>query len=110
MRAQNLRSLMHDIAGNRRGPKITRVKILFDNSDRKIPVDSDSLTVIREMNDKGESAYYVDNKKTNRTRVLNMFDIANAGLNQLNAVQQGTVTRISEMNNEEKRQTIEDIM
>ena len=110
MRAQNLRSLMHDIDGNRRGPKITRVKILFDNSDRKIPVDSDSLTVIREMNEKGESVYHLDNKKTNRTRILNMFDIANAGLNQLNAVQQGTVTRISEMNNEEKRQTIEDII
>ena len=41
MRAPNLRGLMHDIDGNRRGPKITRVKILFDNSDRKIPVDSE---------------------------------------------------------------------
>ena len=36
--------------------------------------------------------------------------MANADLSQLNAVQQGTVTRISEMSNEEKRKTIEDLV
>ena len=110
MRAPNLRSLIHDIEGNRHGPKITRVKILFDNSDRKIPVNSDNVTVTREMTDHGESTYYLDSKKINRSRIIDLFDIANAGLNQLNAVQQGTVTRISEMNNEEKRKTIEDLI
>ena len=110
MRAPNLRSLIHDIEGNRHGPKITRVKILFDNSDRKIPVNSDNVTVTREMTDHGESTYYLDSKKINRSRIIDIFDVANAGLNALNAVQQGTVTRISEMNNEEKRKTIEDLI
>ena len=36
--------------------------------------------------------------------------MANAGLGQLNAVQQGTVTRISEFSSEEKRKTIEDLI
>ena len=36
--------------------------------------------------------------------------MANAGLGQLNAVQQGTVTRISEFTSEEKRKTIEDLI
>jgi len=39
-----------------------------------------------------------------------MFEMANADLGPLNAVQQGTVTRISEMTNEEKRKTIEDLI
>ena len=110
MRQPNLRSLIHDIDGNRHGPKLTRVKVQFDNSDRKIPVDSDMVTVTREMNDKGESEYYMDSKKINRNRILDIFDMANAGLNQLNAVQQGTVTKISEMSNEEKRKTLEDLV
>ena len=110
MRQPNLRSLIHDIDGNRRGPKLTRVKVQFDNSDRKIPVDSDMVTVTREMNDKGESEYYLESKKINRNRILDIFDMANAGLNQLNAVQQGTVTKISEMTNEEKRNTLEDLV
>ena len=110
MRAPNLRSLIHDIDENRHGPKVTRVRIQFDNSDRKIPINLDTVTVTREMNDKGESDYHIDNKKIIRGRLLDLFDVANAGLNQLNAVQQGTVTRISEMNNDEKRKTIEDLI
>ena len=62
------------------------------------------------MNDKGESEYYLEGKKINRNRILDIFDMANAGLNQLNAVQQGTVTKISEMTNEEKRKTLEDLV
>jgi chromosome segregation protein len=110
MRQPNLRSLIHDIDGNRHGPKLTRVKVQFDNSDRKIPVPYDIVNVTREMNDKGESEYYLEGKKINRNRILDIFDMANAGLNQLNAVQQGTVTKISEMTNEEKRKTLEDLV
>jgi len=110
MRAPNLRSLIHDIDGNRHGPKLTRVRVQFDNSDRKIPVDSDLVTITREMSDKGESDYHLDNKKINRNRLRDIFEMANAELGPLNAVQQGTVTRISEMTNEEKRKTIEDLI
>ena len=110
MRAPKLRALIHDIEGNRRGPKLTRVKVQFDNSDRKIPVPSDTVSISREMSEHGESVYHLDNKKMNRTQILDLLDMADAGLNQLNAVQQGTVTRISEFSNEEKRKTIEDLI
>lgn len=110
MRVDKLRSLIHDIEGEKRGPKIARVSVHLDNSDRKIPIDSDSVTFTREMDDNGENIYYIDKKKTNRAQVIDMLDMANAGLHQLNAVQQGTVTRISEFTSEEKRQSIEDLI
>jgi len=110
LRVDKLRSLIHDIDGNRRGPKMTRSSVHFDNSDRKIPVDSDLVEITREMNENGESIYYLNKKKTTRGHVLDLLDMANAGLGQLNAIQQGTVTRISEFTSEEKRQTIEDLI
>src|SRR3972149_2672994 len=110
MRVDKLRSLIHDIEGDRRGPKMARVSVHFDNSDRKIPVDSDSVTFTREMDDKGENIYYIDKKQTHRAQIIDLLDMANAGLHQLNAVQQGTVTRISEFTSEEKRQSIEDLI
>lgn len=110
MRVDKLRSLLHDIEGGRRGPKMARVNVQFDNSDRKIPVDSDVVDITREMDDKGENNYYLNKKQTNRTQILDLLDVANAGLNQLNAVQQGTVTRISEFSPEEKRQSIENLI
>ena len=110
MRVDKLRSLIHDIEGERHGPKMARVSVHFDNSDRKIPVDSDSVTFTREMDDKGENIYYIDKKQTHRAQIIDLLDMANAGLHQLNAVQQGTVTRISEFSSEEKRQSIEDLI
>ena len=110
LRVDKLRSLIHDVEGNRHGPKLTRSSVHFDNSDRKIPVDSDLVEITREMNEQGESIYYLNKKKTTRSQVLDLLDMANAGLGQLNAIQQGTVTRISEFTSEEKRQTIEDLI
>ncbi len=110
MRVDKLRSLLHDIEGNRHGPKIARSSVHFDNSDRKIPIDSDVVEITREMDDKGENTYYLNKKPTNRGQILDLLDVANAGLGQLNVVQQGTVTRISEFTSEEKRNTIEDLI
>jgi chromosome segregation protein len=110
MRVDKLRSLIHDIEGNRRGPKMARSSVHFDNTDRKIPVDSDQVEITREMDESGENTYYLNKKKTNRSHILDLLDMANAGLGQLNAVQQGTVTRISEFTSEEKRKTIEDLI
>ena len=110
MRVDKLRSLIHDIEGSRRGPKMARSSVHFDNTDRKIPVDSDVVEITRELSEDGENTYYLNKKKTQRSHVLDLLDMANAGLGQLNAVQQGTVTRISEFTSEEKRKTIEDLI
>ena len=110
MRVDKLRSLIHDIEGARRGPKMARSSVHFDNSDRKIPVDADVVEITRELDESGDNTYYLNKKKTQRSHILDLLDMANAGLGQLNAVQQGTVTRISEFSAEEKRKTIEDLI
>lgn len=110
MRVDKLRSLIHDIEGRRNGPKMTRVNLVLDNSDRKIPLDTDIVEITREMEEAGENQYLLNKKPTTRTQILDLLDIANAGLSQLNAVQQGTVTRISEFSAEEKRQAIENLI
>ena len=111
MRAPSLRKLIHDIEGSsRRGPKMARSSVQFDNTDRKIPIDSDLVTITREMSEKGDNIYYLDKTKVQRQKILELMELANAGLNQINAVQQGTVTRISEFTTEEKRKVIEDLI
>jgi chromosome segregation protein len=110
MRVDRLRSLIHDIEGSRRGSRMARASVHFDNSDRKIPIDSDIVEITRELDEQGDNTYYLNKKKTNRSQILDLLDMANAGLGQLNSVQQGTVTRISEFSSEEKRKTIEDLI
>ena len=110
MRVDKLRSLIHDIEGTRRGPKMARSSVHFDNTDRKIPVDSDVVEITRELDESGENTYYLNKKKTQRSHVLDLLDMANAGLGQLNAVQQGTVTRIINFKTENSEKTIEDLI
>ncbi|MCJ8306508.1 MAG: chromosome segregation protein SMC [Nitrosopumilus sp.] len=110
MRVDKLRSLIHDIEGNRHGSRMARSSVHFDNSDRKIAIDSDVVEITRELDEQGDNTYYLNKKKTNRSHILDLLDMANAGLGALNVVQQGTVTRISEYTSEEKRQRIEDLI
>ena len=110
MRADRLKSLIHDVEGSRGGTKIARATVHLDNADRSIPVDSDRVEITRILNTDGESAYYLNKQKTIRGRIQDMLEVVNAGLNQLNNVQQGTITRISEFSAEEKRGAIEDLI
>ena len=110
MRVDKLRSLLHDVDGSRHGAKIARVSCHFDNTDRKIPIDSNTVTITREMDEAGENIYYLNQKKMQRNHVLDILEVANAGIHKLNIVQQGTITRISEFNAEERRKIIEDII
>lgn len=131
MGADRMRSLVHDPeaaanapgdskqtdearAGSGRrmvgGPRMARCSIHFDNSDRKMPVSSNSVEITREMNENGESLYYLNKKKTQRSNIMEILDVARAGRGQYNIVQQGTITRISELAPEERRRSIEDII
>ncbi|MDE1830039.1 MAG: chromosome segregation protein SMC [Thaumarchaeota archaeon] len=110
MRVDKLRSLLHDVDNAHHGAKIARVSCHFDNADRKIPVDSSTVTITREMDESGENIYYLNQKKVLRNHILDLLEIANCGIHKLNIVQQGTITRISEFNSEERRRIIEDII
>ncbi len=110
MRVDKLRSLLHDVDNAKHGAKIARVSCHFDNTDRKIPVDSNAVTITREMDENGENVYYLNQKKVLRNHILDILEVANCGIHKLNIVQQGTITRISEFNAEERRKIIEDII
>ncbi len=110
MRVDKLRSLLHDVDNAKHGAKIARVSCHFDNTDRKIPLDSNSVIITREMDENGENTYYLNQKKIQRGNLLEILEVANCGIHKLNIVQQGTITRISEFNAEERRKIIEDII
>lgn len=110
LRVDSLKSVINDVAGSRRGTRVARVSVHLDNRERAIPVDTNKVEVTRIIGESGESSYYINKKKSTRGRILNVLEVANAGLGRLNHVQQGTVTRISEFSADEKRRAIEDLV
>ena len=109
LRVDKFQSLFHD-SGN--SPhRLVRVNLTFDNSDRGIPIDMDTVSMSREMEGlTGESQYYLNGKKVSKNTILELLEIIVAVPNKLNIVQQGMITRISELNSEERRKIIEDIV
>ena len=113
MRVGRMSELLHDAGGpspQRGRGKPARVSVHLDNADRRIPVDSDTVEISRELDDAGESTYYLNKKKATRGQVVDLLDMASARLHQLNAVRQNTIASISNFTPEEKRRSIEDLI
>ena len=109
LRVDKLQSLFHDNQNSNH--RLIRVSLTFDNTDRGIPVDSDTVTLTRGIEGQnGESQYWLDNRKVTKTVVMELLEVVLAAPNKLNIVQQGMITRISELNSEERRRIIEDIV
>ncbi|MEM2338699.1 MAG: AAA family ATPase, partial [Nitrososphaerales archaeon] len=110
LRVDKLTSLIYD--GGPNGlykPSNCKVTITFDNTSRTIPIDSDLITISRELKNTGESVYYLNGKsiqKGNLSEILNVGLISTDGLN---IVPQGMVTKIAELLPDQKRALIENI-
>lgn len=112
LRVDKFQSLFHDSESSNNSNKTVKVSVTFDNEDRGIPIDDNLVTITREMSggNTGESQYYLNRKKVSRSNILELMEIVVASPNKLNIVQQGMITRISELNSEDRRKIIEDII
>ena len=109
LRVDKFQSLFHDSQNSNH--RLIRVSLTFDNADRGIPVDEDSVTLTREMEGQnGESQYSLNGKKVSKTAIMELLEVVLAAPNKLNIVQQGMITRVSELNSDERRKIIEDIV
>lgn len=109
MRVDKFQSLFHD--AQKPSHRLIRVSITFDNADRGIPMDEDTVTLTREMEGQtGESQYLLNGKKVSKTAIMELLEVVLSAPNKLNIVQQGMITRISELNSEDRRKIIEDIV
>ena len=87
-----------------------RVTVQFDNADRAIPIDSDLVTITRDLRDDGDSVYYVNGRKTTRSAMTEVIDLAGLSPGGFNIVAQGAATRLADLTPEEKRRVIESVV
>ena len=114
IRAGKLTDLIFNGGKTKKPASYTKVSLVFENTDRLIPLDYDivKLTRLVKLSSTGEgynSYFYVNGNKS----TLGEFDtlLANARISAdgYNLVQQGDVTRIVEMGNLDRRRILDDI-
>jgi chromosome segregation protein len=94
--------------------QFTEVSLVFDNSDKILPVASDSVTLTRYVKrSPGKADYvsyfYVNGKKSSLNDFDSILSHAKISAEGYNLVQQGDITRIVEMGPKERRGILDDI-
>ncbi|MEM2226235.1 MAG: chromosome segregation protein SMC [Candidatus Bathyarchaeia archaeon] len=86
------------------------VSLQFENLDRRIPVDSDIVTISREYSGGGEGVYRLNGRKISRKYLMDLLSSANIMATGHNMIPQHSVTRIAELSPEERMKIIADIV
>ncbi|MEM2897117.1 MAG: chromosome segregation SMC family protein, partial [Candidatus Bathyarchaeia archaeon] len=109
LRGGNFSDIIHKNSLNV-SPKAAHVSIQFNNSDRKIPIDSDFFTISREFRRNGEGIYRINGKRASRKQLTDLLSSANIQVTGFNLIPQHAVTRLAEITPEERRRIIENMI
>lgn len=90
--------------------KAAKVIMQFDNSDNRIPVDTSTVTVSREVYRNGQSVYRLNGRRMSRANIVDTLAMAGISATGHNFVLQGTITRMAEIAPFERRKIIEDMV
>jgi len=90
--------------------KAAKVVMQFDNSDGRVPVDTSTVTVSREVYRNGQSVYRLNGRRMSRANIVDTLAMAGISATGHNFVLQGTITRMAEIAPFERRKIIEDMV
>jgi chromosome segregation protein len=86
------------------------VAVQFDNHDRRIPIDSEGVTISREFRRGGEGIYRLNGRRISRKQLTDILSSADIDVSSYNIVPQHAITRLAEVTTEERRRIIEDMV
>jgi len=90
--------------------RAAKVVIQFDNSDNRLPVDTNTVTISRDVNRNGQSVYRINGRRAARSHVMDVLSMAGISPTGHNVIMQGMVTRMTEISPHERRKVLEDLI
>lgn len=109
LRAENFASLLFNGGTDNTPAKTSRVSLVFNNTDRQFPIDSDEITISREVDETGISAYRIGGKRVTRTEMLDTIAVAGLHPEGHNIVMQNELANVITMTPTEIRQVVEGV-
>src|SRR5512136_1471777 len=118
MRAGRLTDLIFNGGKNRKNPsKYCKVSLVFDNSQRKMPIEADNVVLTRMIKraplkdnpDNYYSYFYINNRAASYTEFIDILTHARISGEGYNIIKQGDVTSLVEMGSVDRRKIIDGI-
>jgi len=112
MRAENLAKLIFhgSLDTGVEKAKSAKVVLQFDNQDGRIPVDTGTVTVSREVFRNGQCVYRLNGRRISRANIGNMLSMAGITSTSYNIILQGTITRMTDISSNDRRKIVEDMV
>ncbi|HWM50813.1 MAG TPA: chromosome segregation protein SMC [Thermoplasmata archaeon] len=115
IRAGKLTDLISNGAKDKKGADSCQVSLIFDNSDRQIPVEADEVKLTRYVGlspsvEGGYNSYfYINDRKSSLSEFDSLLAHARISAEGYNLVQQGDIQRIVSMSSIERRRILDNI-
>ena len=84
------------------------ITIVFDNSDKHLPIDFDIVSIKRILYRSGENEYYINNTKSRLKDINNLFVDSFSSKESFNIISQGKVQEILSNKPEDRRVILEE--
>jgi chromosome segregation protein len=115
IRAGKLTDLIWNGGKDRKGADYTEVSLVFDNSDRVIPMESDEVLLTRRVSlstgvEGGYNSYfYVNGRKSQLQEFDSLLAHARISAEGYNIVQQGDVQKVISMGSVDRRRLLDNV-
>lgn len=111
MRIKRLSDLIYwgDQSNGRRPAPFAEVALHFDNGDGKIPLNSETVVISRQVSRNGDCVYKINNKRVNRQEIVDLLAPSMTSPGGYNFVMQGDVGRFVNMSPMDRRLIIDDL-
>jgi chromosome segregation protein len=91
LRGRHMTDMIFSGSSARRGSSLAQVDLVFDNADRRLPLDLDEITVSRRLHRSGESEYLLNQQGSRLKDIREMFLDTGVGVEAYSVIEQGKV-------------------
>ena len=109
MRAERSANLIYNGGKDNEPASQAEASMVFDNSRKEFPVNTEEVKITRIVKKDGSSTYYLNDQKMNKQQILDVLSAAKIDPDGHNIVLQGDIIRFTQMKGEERRLIIEEI-
>lgn len=108
LRGRQMLDMIFNGSSSRKAAGMAQVDLVFDNSDRALPLDREEITVTRKLYRSGESEYLVCKEPSRLKDIREMFMDTGVGTNAYAVIEQGKVDLLLQSSPADRRSILEE--
>ena len=103
LRGRQMSDMIFNGSSTRHSSSVAQVDLVFDNSDRTLPLDQEEVTVTRKLYRSGESEYLLNRETTRLKDIRELFMDTGVGVEAYSVIEQGRVDSLLQSSPAERR-------